>query len=261
MKKDFSKGIIEKIKENKIKPTQKWKINLKNNLYWLILGTMVLLSGAFLSMVILDLTFFGPETYNFFEFREFFHILLSAAPYLWIFAFIVCVVSGILIFQRTRTGYRYNLLFIVSMILLVASFLGVSAHLSRMNERFESGLLGEGPNPAMMRLKKEGRLFMPEEGVLVGTVIQLGEKTILIKDPLQENWVVEYFEKTKIDRDVDLVVGAKVIILGKKSEGNNFSADGIKRLKRPENRRPNDERMPPPKDEMNREINSRGNVK
>lgn len=254
MKKNFAKGIMAKIKEGEIKPIEKWKINLKNNLYWIVLAIMTLLSGAFLSLVILDATFFGPEMFASFKFREFFRILIFAAPYLWIFAFIVCVVSGILIFKKTKTGYRHSLLFIVSMFLLIVSVLGVSAHFSKVSERFENRFLEEGPRHPMLKLKKEERLFMPENGVLVGEITKSSKREILLKDPMKEDWEVELSNKTRINKDVELIKGKKVVIFGKKGEENNFSAIGIKRLKRPNGKRPpNGERMLE-KNGMNKEI-------
>ncbi len=253
MKKDFSKLIIAKIKKDKIKPTKKWKINLINNIYWLILSVIVLLSGAFLSFIILDATFFGPEVFGFFKFRDFFRILIRTAPYLWIFSFAICIVSGILIFQKTKTGYRYNLLFVASIILLIVSILGVTAHFSRMNEQFENEFFKKGPNPVMMQLNKERRLFIPEEGVLVGEIVELNESEIFIKDPMQENWTVDYSRETKIDQNVQLVKHEKIVVFGEKNADNHFFAVGIKRLRRPEKGAPrNKEEMLKQRNDTNR---------
>lgn len=232
MKKNISEEIVATIKKEKIKPIEKWKLSFKNYSYWGIVTLMVLLSGAFFSLIILNLVDFGPEMFEFLKFKKFFRILIFSAPYLWIVSFAVCVVLGILIFQKTKTGYRHNILFITSVVLLIVSVLGVSAHFARMNERFEEGFLERGPNPKMMMSQREGKLFMPEEGILVGEVIEITNNEILLKDPMDENWTVEYSKKTKIGKGVNLVVGEKMMIFGKKKESRYFSAMGIRRLER-----------------------------
>jgi len=232
MKKDISKEIVEKIKKEKIKPIEKWKINFKNYLYWGVVGVFILLSGAFFSLIILNFTGFGEEMFGFFHLGRFLRILIFTAPYLWILAFGICVISGVFIFQKTKTGYRHNVLFVVSIILIIVSVLGVVGHFLRMNERLEDGL-PHNIDHRMMKFKKEGRLFMPEEGVLVGKIKKVKEGSILLNDPKNEKWVVLYSNKTKTAKDIELKEGVKVIIFGEKSGDHEFSAFGIKRMERP----------------------------
>lgn len=232
MKKKISEAIVATIKKEKIKPIEKWKLNLKNYSYWSLVTLMVLLSGAFFSLIILNLADFGPEMFDFLKFKKFFRILIFSAPYLWIVSFAVCVVLGILIFQKTKTGYRHNILFVTSIILLIVSVLGVSAHFVRMNERFEEGFLRKGPNQKIMMSQREGKFLMPEEGILVGDVIEITKNEILFKDPKDENWIVEYSKETKIEKGVELIVGERLMIFGNKKEEKSFSAMVIRRLER-----------------------------
>ncbi|MBT3356422.1 hypothetical protein HN784_01590 [bacterium] len=240
MKKNISKEIIATIKKEKIKPIEKWRINLKNYLYWGIVVMMVLLSGAFFSLIILSALSFGPEVFMFFKIGKILRILIFAAPYLWIIAFAVCVFLGVLIFQKTKTGYRHNILFVLSTILLIVSVLGVAAHFSRANERFENNFLGKGHSPMLMKLKKERRLLMPEEGVLVGVVIEAGENKILLKDPMQKIWTVEYSKKTRIRKGTKLIIGEELLIIGSKKEKDLFLAMGIGKFKKPNDMRSKD---------------------
>lgn len=260
MKKSFSQEVMEKIKQGKIEPTKKWKISFKNNAYWFVLALLILLSGAFFSLIVSSFVFLGPEMFLFLKFKNFFRILIFAAPYLWIFAFVICVVSGILIFQKTKTGYRHSSMFIASVILLIVSALGVSAHFSKMNDRFEDRFLAAGPRgPMMMKLKKEERSFMPKEGVLIGEIIMVDKNEFVIEDPMRGVWTIEHSHKTIKSKGVELATGERVVIFGEKKEGNIFSAVGIKKInpdaiRRKDGKRNMEQRVMRQKDEERRTL-------
>lgn len=224
MKKDISKEIVAKIKKEKIKPTEKWKVDLKNYAYWGVVGLFVFLSGAFFSLIIFNLAGFGGEMFGFFGLGKFLKILIFAAPYLWIVAFAVCVVLGVLIFQKTKTGYRHNVLFVVSIILLFVSVIGVLGHVYRMNEKFEDRLLHNPKHPIMSKLKRDGRMLMPEEGILIGEIVKLEDDKLHLKDPRDEKWKVFYSDKTKIGKKVELEQGKRIFIAGEKKGEHGFSA-------------------------------------
>jgi hypothetical protein len=232
MKKSFSQEVIMEIKKGNIKPIKKWKISLRNNAYWFILALLILLSGSFFSLIVSSFVFLGPEVFFFLKFRSFFRILIFAAPYLWIFAFMVCIISGILIFQKTKTGYRHSLMFVASMILLIVSVLGVSAHFYKINDRFENRFLTNGSRGSMiMSLKKEERSFLPKEGLLIGKITMIDENEFMIEDLMQRIWTIKYSDKTKMAKDMNLEIGEDVVIFGEKKEDNIFSALGIKKIK------------------------------
>lgn len=234
--KNISKKIVETIKDQKIKPKPKWKISSKKYFYWTIIVSMVTLAGLFTSLAILNLVDFDMRMFRHFHLGRYLRLLILAAPYLWIILTVVCFFLGILFFKKTKTGYRYSLLFVASTILFASSVIGVMAHFSNVNHMMDEAMrgreFGEGSDFRRLIPQKGRHLLMPEEGVLVGEIIEATEKKLTLVDPLGTEWLVEFSKEIWIEEKVELESGEKVLIFGKKKAANEFKAVKIRSIKK-----------------------------
>ncbi len=232
MKRKTSKKIIDTIKDEHIVPDPKWKINLKNYLYWGILACMVILSAAFFSLALLNVVDFDFELFCQLKAGKYLKLLIFFAPYLWIGLFIFCFVLGYLIFRKTKKGYRYNVLFVAGIILIIVSILGVGTHIARMNEKIEDQFSRRAPQFRKIILPRAEYLLESGDGIIAGTIEQKEKESFVLKTRNGKEWTVIFDENTRIRKERILKVGVKVMIVGKKVNSNSFKATGIKPLKR-----------------------------
>ncbi len=231
MKKETSKKIMEKIKEEKISPDSKWKLSWKNYCFWSLLVLMIILGIIFLSFVILNVADFDMETYRQLRFRRFTGIMFSSLPYFWIILFLGTIVFGFLSFKKTKHGYRHNIIFIAGILLIAISSLAVASHFLKMNRVMEERFLEKIPHFQKLSPDREGRWLSPENGVLGGKIIEIKKNELVIQTPHGEKWNVRYSEKTKIKNRGELKPGKKVKIVGKKTGKFSFEAEMIAGLK------------------------------
>ena len=224
--KDFSKEITEKIKEEKVVPDSRLKVNLKNYIFWAIFSCMILLGALFFSLVILNVTDLGPELFRYLDLRNFFFLIFLTMPYLWIFLLAVTIFSGFMVFRKTKRGYRYSLLFITGIIVLAISVLGVLAHVSKIDSRIGRAV----PGPDSLIRPMEERWQNPDEGLLGGEIFEVGDDVFFLKNPRGDEWRIFYDGKTEIKGDVKLEVGSKVGIIGEKSDDDSLDAFVIIKL-------------------------------
>ena len=237
MKKETSQKIIEKIKQEKISPTSKWKLDWKNYCFWTLLILMIVFGIIFLSFVILNIVDFDMETYRQLKFKKFTGVLFSSLPYFWIVLFLTTIVFGFLTFKKTKHGYRHNVLFIAGILLIAISSLAVASHFLKMNSMLEKKLLGRNPHFQKFSPDREARWINPEKGILGGKITEITKEKITIETPSGEKWQVTYSEKTEIKKRGELKVGQKIKIIGKKTGEFSFEAKMIAGLKFPKPRK------------------------
>lgn len=233
MKKDTAKKIIDQIKEEKIIPDPKWKVNLKSYVFWGLLIFIVLLSAAFFSLALLSVVDFDLELMRQLKLKRYIVLLMMSAPYIWLAMLVLTVVLGFFVFRKTKKGYRYSVLFVASLIFLSVSVLGVGAHVAHVNKKIDEAF-ARGPK-GLHKLVPPGeeRFFMPEEGIIAGEIVEKKEGSIIVKTFMDEEWEIFYDEKTKLKKK-DLIEKKKVIIaLGEKIGEKQFKAEKIKPMRGP----------------------------
>ncbi|MEA1926278.1 MAG: hypothetical protein U9M90_03505 [Patescibacteria group bacterium] len=232
MKRKTSKKIIDTIKDKHIVPDPRWKINLRDYLYWGILACVVILSAAFFSLALLNIVDFDLELFCQLKVGKYLRLLIFSAPYLWTGLFIFCFVLGYLIFRKTKKGYRYNVLFVAGIILIIVSILGVGTHIARMNEKIEDQFSQRAPQFRKIILPRAERLLASGEGMIAGTVAQKEQEKFILETRNGKKWTILFDTNTKMGKERVLKNGEKVIVVGKKIDKNTFKAIGIKPLKR-----------------------------
>ncbi|MFC1645369.1 hypothetical protein ACFL08_05070 [Patescibacteria group bacterium] len=227
MNKDLVKKIVEKIKVEDIKPESRFRISAKNYAYWVVLIFIAVIGALFFSLALMNLI--GVDFLYYFGFKKVVHFLMLTAPYFWIFLSMVAVTLGVLSFRKTKMGYRANTLLVVSMTILAISILSVVMHFSKLDSRFEKGVAKSFPKMHQDYMSpKEGKMFQPDNGVIAGRVVDFSDKSIFIQNRNSDVWSVNVSRKTKIQKDLKVKRGMRIIIFGEKSGKNSFDAKIIK---------------------------------
>lgn len=216
--KDFSKKIVQEIKEEKITPEAKWKLNWKSYAFWALMIVMVALGAVFFSFMILNIMDFDFQVLRFLGALRFMRIIILTAPLLWIVLSLLALLFGVLALRKTNRGYRHSLVFATSLTVLIISISGTLVHLSKMNDRFDREFGRRMPDFQKMGDPREGRWNRPHDGLLGGEITYVGEGEFDIRDPRGEEWKVKIDEKTELEGIEKLEVGMKVGIIGEKME-------------------------------------------
>ncbi|KKP69171.1 MAG: hypothetical protein UR66_C0001G0053 [Candidatus Moranbacteria bacterium GW2011_GWE1_35_17] len=223
MEKNPAQKIIEKIKQEKIVPESKIFLNWKNYLFWFIWMTTLFLGAIFFSFIILNLLDIHPSVIRQLGLGRIFFILARTAPYLWIVLAILAGVSGFLAIKKTKRGYRYSILFITSIGVLIISMLGAFLHLAKINRHMGEGKMFNRPMSRGIAFPVEKRWQDPQEGLLGGKIIKIDEEFFNLRGFDNEVWEVRYSNETefKIRKMEENIM---VAIIGEKIGEHIFKA-------------------------------------
>lgn len=228
-KKDPSKDILNKIKKEHITPKSYFQTHWKNYVFWIMWGLIMFFGAISFSLLLLNIMDIRPTFLRELGIGHYLRLLVDTAPYLWLVLVLVAFGAGYMAMRRTRTGYRYSILFITSSIVLIISMIGALFHISKFNQHVGERMMHD-QRMSDMGFPARERMSRPEDGVLGGRIIEISQDQIEIKNLKDINWSITYDSNTKIDLKEDLEVGIFVMFIGKKNERGIFHADIIQPL-------------------------------
>lgn len=236
--------IIDKIKKEDIKPLPKWKVDFKDYLYWFVLAFLILIGGLLISLTLIDYLDIGPELARNLKLRNFLFITFRTMPFLWIILLILSLVFGIAAFRSTKRGYRYSIVAVLTLLIVLVSVLGFISHISKMDQRIKN-VFEDRPHLNKFSPPHEKRFFQPENGIIAGRIKELKENSFSLENP-KGKWTVHYSEETiikardkkgewlihnleekEIKNENGMEVGKTILVIGEKIDEENFQAKVI----------------------------------
>lgn len=228
------KDIIEKIKKENIQPKPKWKAVFRNYAYWIFLVLMTIFGSAVFAMVLANILDLRLGMVWGWRLDRYFRLLVLSLPLTWLFLGLVALVFGILAFRKTKHGYRYRNLFVVTISVLIISMLAVFCHFGNFSRRIESAFERTVPeNLHRMMPPREMRFFHPEEGIIAGRIFQVGDEYFILSNHWQEDWTVLMQDDTEMVDIEKLEKGLRVFVSGQEVGKNTFQAEVVRRLEPP----------------------------
>jgi hypothetical protein len=212
--KKTSLKVIEKIKNEDIKPKPAWYFYLVKILLYLITIVTIILGAFSLSLVSYLLI---NQDWNI-VWPNFIHLI----PYAWIFSLIIFYIIAYFNFKLFPRSYKYSkiqlLTFVLLSSILVAIFLNFANLPAKLHER------------ACKKSHLYQRVFdsqtkpwhRPNEGFLSGKIINKTKTFLEIKDINNNIWTVNY------NHINDLPTGTYWRFIGEKISDNEFNAHEIK---------------------------------
>lgn len=236
--------IIDKIKKEDIKPLPKWRVDFKSYLYWIILASMVLIGGLFISLTMIDYLDIGPELARNLKIRNFLFIIFRAMPFLWIILLGLSLIFGIAAFRSTKRGYRYSILSVLILMILLISVFGFISHISKIDQRIKNSFENR-PHLNKLGPPQEKRFFQPDNGIIAGRIKGVEENSFFLVNPEGEwtvyfsdrviiksrdkeiEWLINDSENIKTKNKNEIKLGKKVLVIGDKIDEENFQAKSI----------------------------------
>jgi hypothetical protein len=232
METDLSKGILEKIKKEGIKPKSKWHFMLQDYVVWFVFALSIILGSLAFSIM---LHFWGINDWdayyrinnNLLEFA------LTTMPYFWLAGFVVFLVLGYHYLKHTKSGYRYEFVKIVALNLSLTFICGCILYSFGAGKQFENEFAKHAPFYKDMRDQQQNVWLRPENGVIVGRVIRIETDgdTFELDDPRRVVWTVDASKAVTFNGYM-IKEGYMVKVFGIAGEGYFFTAQEIRPLLR-----------------------------
>lgn len=223
---DNSTRLIEKIKEQQMKPLPRWRFTIKYTLIWLSFILCVLFGALAFSVIL-----YAIQQLDFDIARHMSHstieLVLSLVPYLWIIALIIFLVMAIFSIKNSRKGYRFTSPSLVGFATGLSILVGTLFFISGGAGWLENAFANEVSIYEGIEERKEQIWSLPEEGYLSGTIISASDNIIDLKDLKGKYWKVSY-EGADIVPAVHLTDGEKIKLMGKMTSENTFKANMIR---------------------------------
>lgn len=248
-----AKDIVAKIKHEKITPLTHVRLRWKSILFWIVWGLLMIIGAIGFSLIIINILDIRPAFFHYMGIGRYVRALVVTAPYMGLGLAMIALISGFLAIRKTRHGYRYSILFITSMSVLLIILIGFVVHITRVNDRIGAGMM-EGGIPRHMVYPLEERWRNPDQGMIGGRVVTMAENEFVIEGLRGDRWVIMHDDATTFAPFFDVTVGAMIEVVGQKKDGNVFYAKFVGPFHRRMRQMRDD---PPPTPMEERELNIR----
>lgn len=224
--------VLNKIKEEQVKPTPRWQFVLHNWLIW-SLGLMALLVGALAFSVIIFMEvntelWLAPHVG-----RGRLTFLLVTLPYAWIILLVLFVLLADYQLRSTKHGYKWGILWITTGSMLASAVLGVLFYMAGIGQSLDRAFLSHVPYYETIGNRRSQIMLQPEMGVVGGVIINVvDDDDFEMRSVDRTLWVVDSSDATLIG-PVKILPGEHVIVVGKGKddfEDNIIRAEFIKEL-------------------------------
>jgi hypothetical protein len=211
MNKNISDKILEKIKEDKIRPKAKWEFLLKDYFIWSLFGFCLFLGSLASSVVIYLMRNNDWDLYKYASgsFFEFFFITL---PYFWLIIFIIFIVVAFINFKHTKKGYLFSLGKVIFFCLFLSFILGGAVYAAGFGKMIDNALSDKLPYYNCFMEHRREIWNQPGRGILAGRIIDAEQKHFTLIDVEGENRCVDCqilevceFAKRHIGKNIKIV--------------------------------------------------------
>ena len=229
MKKEIKKSqkLLNEINTKQIKPSPRWHFVLKNYIFWSVFLMFIILGSVAFSIILYAATESDFDLLS--SSGSKIEFLFSILPLLWILFLAIFFLVSIFGIRHTKTGYRYPLLKILSVNILLSVLLGVLFFYTGGAEKMERIFAENVPVYKSFEERMISRWSHPESGFLAGVILEnRNNETILIEDFNGKQWEIN-IQNAVIRPRASLDLGEKTKIIGEVLEENIFAAQEIRR--------------------------------
>jgi hypothetical protein len=222
--KDISQIVMQKIKETGIKPISRNVFSFKRVLFWSLVGVS-LIFGALSFSVVLSILFNNDwYLYN----KLGFGFILKTLPYFWVVFLVIFMILGEFYYRKTLLGYRYRIITIVGIYVIITVISGSALNAIGVGENIEQSLFENIPVYHAVVFDRNEIWTHPEQGLLTGKIINIGEKSIQVMDKKGVVWNIN-INAAFLNNKMRFVVGKTIKIVGDIDNDidNLFNADEI----------------------------------
>ena len=224
---DISKNILQKIKEDKLRPYSKWHFLFNRSVIWIIFCLSILLGSVASAIALFQVRYAEWDLYQHLS-NSLFGFALLVIPYFWLIFLLGFTGFAYYYFRRTEQGYRYPTLWVISGSIFLSIIGGGLLYATGLPERLETVFQDNVPFYRELQERKQRVWMSPEQGLLAGRIIKIvPEQKIQIEDLHGNNWVIDISDTIWRGR-LSPAENQKIKILGRMKGESQFVAEEIR---------------------------------
>lgn len=224
--KDFSKKILQTIKERHLKPTPRWHFLLKDYVLWgLTLVSFVIGSLAFAVVLymIINNDWDVYENIN----DSLLEFIFVTLPYFWIVLLVLFIIAADYNIRHTKKGYRYGLHIIVLASVFGSMIVGTIFYNVGLGQAIDDVFVDQVPYYQKFLGMRHIRWTQPEMGLLAGVIVSKdGNRHFEIQDRNNVIWNVDA-ENAMFIGGIEPMEGEVIRMIGERTGENVFTAHQI----------------------------------
>ncbi len=225
--KKLSDKIVNKIKEEKIKPKAKWVFLLKDYFIWSAFGVSIIIGGLAFVVILFLLTTNDWDMHKYLG-EGFGVYFLTALPRVWIGTLILFLLVAYYNYRHTKGGYRYKAYLIVLGSVVTSVVIGTALFFMGLGDKIEQSFANTLPYYGGYMEHRMEIWNQPEKGLLAGEIIEIKSENILMIEDFKKNiWEIDVNNALWRGGQV-AKIGNKVKIIGVKKSNNIFTAQEIR---------------------------------
>ena len=221
--KNISQIVLERIKGEGIKPMSRNIFYLKRILFWLAVVVSLIIGAFAFSLVLSGLFNNDWDLYDKFGFN----FVLRTLPYFWFISFVLFTFLGEFYYRKTLLGHRRGFIFVIGVYIASSVLFGSIFYMIGIGDFLEQDFMEIAPIYRNIILNRSEIWTHPEDGLLSGRVIQVGDNEIELLDSNGAIWTVDV-NSVLNENQVELKVNDKIKITGDIMDDNFFIADEIR---------------------------------
>ncbi|MFH1668214.1 MAG: hypothetical protein ABH884_04320 [Candidatus Komeilibacteria bacterium] len=221
----ISEQVLKLINKKKLTPHSKWRFLVVDISWWLLFVTLFIIGSLSFGVILFLLTEFewlvAKEVAG-----SWWEYLILFLPIFWLILIITAIVLASLEFRQTKHGYRHNMLFITTVIVLGSMVLGSLVFFSGYGEKTDNLFTN---NLSFYRGKFHQQMNLwdrADQGLLMGRIIEVKPEELSLVNPQRINWLVNI---SRIDPQIKMMLMEDQLIKarGVRQGNNHFIADYI----------------------------------
>lgn len=221
-----SKTIVEKIKERNIKQKPKWYFTISDILIWFIFIVSVFVGAVSFSIILFsiqqtDFSLIAHMSHSKLE------LFLGLFPFFWIIGLFILLVISVLVFQKSKKGYKFSWQRLFGLSTALSMLLGTLFFIGGGSQWLERSFAERVSYYESIQQKKKKIWMNPEEGFLSGTIGKINGDTFELIDFNNKNWNIDYGDAF-IPPIFFLEKGEQVKLIGEMMGSNAFYAKEIR---------------------------------
>lgn len=223
---DNSTKLIEKIKEQQVKPISRWRFTFKNSVFWLIFIFCVLFGALAFSVILfsiqqVDFSIIGHIYHSWKEF------VLAMIPLFWVISLVVLLVIAIFSIKNSKKGYKFTSPALIGFGTALSMLAGTVFFITGGGKWLENTFATHVTQYESIQDRKSEVWSMPENGTLSGIILSAGDETFELEDFKGKTWLVNYID-AEMASSVELMDGEMIKMTGMMTSDKTFEADKIR---------------------------------
>jgi len=224
---DTGQKILQKIKDDNVRPYPKWRFLFKRSVIWAVFSLSILLGSIASAIAMFQLKHAEWDLYQHFN-DSLIEFALLVIPIFWLIFLLGFTGFAYYYFRRTEQGYRYRTLWIISGSIVLSIISGGFLYSTGLPEKLEPIFLDNVPFYQKWQVRKQRVWMSPAKGLLAGRITTvISDRKIRIEDLQGNSWEVDIVDtiwRGRLKPAKDL----KIKILGQKKGEGRFVAAVIK---------------------------------